>query len=358
MGARYGASSSFRESNVGQLKAQDGIHWVPQWNSLQRQLRVQIFGAGEALGKELAVELLQAGHPPQGLRLFDRQARVMGWRDHRLEVHSIAESLPEADIAFLCMPREFSAPLIQQLGQTSTRVVEMSGFCKSDPMTPFFSGQVQSDQVGAFTPVVTLPHRSAVGLARALTCLERSAGLLEISVVGMMAAASEGSRGILGLRDEIATWSTEEAGPPEERRMGNLRLALGDQVGDPGGWLEQEVRNDVLRMLGRPDLSFELSALEGTSERCDVFIVRAKLRAALGLEVLAGAFQAAEGLVLHAGAQGPMAQGISGDSRVHVGRLRHGAGGAGTISFLVVADQLRVGAAGFALLAAEQILTG
>lgn len=343
---------------MGQLKTQFGSHRVPQWSSLQRQLRVQIFGAGEALGKELAVELLQAGHPPQGLRLFDRQARVMGWRDHRLEVHSIAQVLPEADIAFVCLPRELSAPLIAQLGQTSIRVVEMSGSCKSDPMTPFFSGQVQSDQVGAFTPVVTLPNRSAVGLARALICIERSAGLTEVSAVGMMAAASEGSRGILGLRDEIATWSTEEAGPPEERRLGNLRLALGDQVGDPGGWLEQEVRSDVLRMLGRADLGFELSALEGTSERCDVFIVHAQLRAALSIELLAGAFQSAEGVVLHAGAQGPMAQGLSGDSRVHVGRLRQGAGGAGSISLHVVADQLRVGGAGFALQAAEQILAG
>jgi aspartate-semialdehyde dehydrogenase len=333
-----------------------GPGMVPLWSSLQRQLRVQIYGAGEALGKELAVELLSAGHPIQGLRLFGRQARIMGWKEQRLEVHGIVENLPEADIAFLCMPREFTQPLMDQLGRTSTRVVDLSGYGKSDASTPFFTGQAKRDQVGAFTPMVTLPTRSAVGLARALTCLERSAGLTELSVVGMIAAASEGSRGILDLRDEYAAFDGSEKIAPEDRRLGNLRPALGEQIGDPGGWLEQEIRSDVLRILGRPELPFELSALEGGAERCDAFVVRARLRAPLGLDALGEAFGHAEGMVLHAGLQGPLPQSLSGDGRVHVGRLRHGAGGEGTLSFLVVADQLRVGGAGIALQAAQQIL--
>ncbi len=300
---------------MAEQRAQLGSASAPAWNAMQRQLRVQVFGAETAVGRELTVELLSAGHPMQGLGLFGSQPRILGWQGQRLEIRVPGEVLPEADIAFLCMSREQTQPLTCQLGSMGTRMVDLSGACKADPGTPLFSGRPHADQLGAFTPVVTLPNRSAVGLAAALGCVERSAGLAELSVVAMLAAASEGSRGILGLRDELAAWGTDAGQALGQRRVGNLRPALGEQVGDTGGWLEQELRSDLLRMLGRPELGLDILALEGAHERSDAFVVQARLRAALSLEIVASAFAGHPGIVLHQTPLGPHLIHISAPTR-------------------------------------------
>ena len=304
------------------------------WDSSRHGLRVEIYGAGGALGREIACALLASGHPPARLRLYARSARKLSWRGQELQITPIPSTLSQADVAFLCTPPHVARALAPHLGQLGTRSLDLSGAFRGDPEVPLVLEDVNAEELGAFTELIAMPLRSSVVLARALAVLEREVGLGDVGVFAVLSAASRGARGIFELRAEL-----QEHGA-ERRRIGDLRLAQDESGADPG----EEIVRDVRRLLRRPDLLCDASAVEGDLERCDFFAVKTLLYSALEPLDAAELFAADSGLEVSE-REALAASSAVGCSRVHVARIRAGSRGPRSLCFFVLGDQLRAGAA-------------
>ena len=304
------------------------------WDSSRHGLRVEVYGAGGALGREVACALLAAGHSPARLSLFARSARKLSWRGREVQIAPIPSMLQQADVAFLCTPARVTRVLAPHLAMCGTRSLDLSGAFRGETEVPLVLDGVNAQELGAFTELVAMPLRSSALLARVLCVLEREVGLGDVDVLAVLSAASWGARGILELRAELLELG--QTGPLENGRAGNLL-----PVNDAG----EEIVQDVRRLLGRPDLLFDASAVVGDLERCDFFAVRTLLYSSLDPADAAELLAADHALEVVAEETVAAASSAVGSPRVHVARIRAGSRGPRSLCFFVLGDQLRAGAA-------------
>lgn len=331
---------------------------APIWDAARRALKVQIFGAGGAVGRELTAALLAGGHSPANLSLYGRSGRSMPWRGGVLRISPIPADLSFADLAFLCTPAEFSRRLAPHLTTRGTRVVDLSGAFRTRPEVPMLAPTIRDEAVGAFTQIVTLPSRYAAAVARPLWALEQALGISEVVVHALLSAASGGAGGVLRLRRELEERAEGIAAHPCTGMVGNVRAAVGEV--DPQGLseVEREIESTLIRLLARADLSCEVSAVQTDVERCDAFacsvIVRETASPAKVREILG----ATAGIELTEDPGGPSARSALGSDLVQVGRIRAGSRGVSSLCFFATGDQLRLGVATAALSAAAHLPLG
>ena len=330
-----------------------------QWDTLRRLQRVQIFGAETAVGREIALELLSAGHPAGGMSLYGRRQVSFSWKQQELVVGPVHGNLPRADLAFVCTTPSFASQLLPILAGRATRVVDLSGHSRRDEANPFVLAEINGGDIGAFTELVALPQRTAVLLARVLWALEQRAGLASVDCVALLAAAIDGEAGIFGVREELTRVRGGEPPPPaRERRLGNLLpvMAAEDAAGESG--FIHDLVIDLRRILGRPDLPVDLFAVRTDVERCDSLALKVGLREPLAPQAAAELFAATPGVRVEADPAGPVPLECAGSGVVHVGRIRAGSTGPGSLCFFAVGDQLRTGAALAALEVACRLPSG
>jgi aspartate-semialdehyde dehydrogenase len=316
------------------------------WDGARRAWRVQILGAGGARGRELTVALLAAGHPPMRLALYGRARRGLSWRGQRLTIEPLPATPPSAELAFLCTPPEVSRELAPRLAARGARVIDLSGGLVPPRDGSLVLAEINGDALGAFTQELALPLPTTALIAPALAVLERAAGLAEVDLFAVVAAAGEGARGILGLR-------RERGGAPAadgETRLGELRAA--ERV-LPG--LEERLVRELRALLGQPDLLLDAHAWVGDLERCDAFALKVLLHAPLEAEAARELFEGAPGLVVEPGGATPEPARVTGSGRIHVGRIRPGSRGPRSLCFSAAGDQLRGGSSLAALRVAARL---
>jgi aspartate-semialdehyde dehydrogenase len=295
-----------------------------QWDTLRRLQRVQVFGADEGAGREIALELLRRGHPPGGLFMYGRRPCQLDWRGEMLTVGPIHGNTPGADLAILCTNPELASKLIPILQARGTRVVDQTGAHRADPLVPLVLADLNPQEIGAFADVVAVPGGTASLLALLLASLDRVVGLAAVDGFVQLARAG----------------STTRAALTEPMRF------------------ELEIASDLRRVLGRSDLPIDLTVVPGGHDRCDTFAMRLQLKTALGVEAVTGFLAAAPGIQLAPDPAGPLAEACVGGSEIHVGRIRAGSRGAVSLCCFAAGDQLRAGAALAALRVAAQMPAG
>jgi aspartate-semialdehyde dehydrogenase len=185
------------------------------WGNARRTLRVQVFGALTALGRDLAGKLLQLGHPPANLALYDREERRLAWRENVFGVQSIGPhlpsgaNLPAGDLAFLCTGSALAQELLPILIARGTRIVDLSGAARAHADAALVAPFVNAHQVGPFASLVALPSAPCTLLVPALAALEESVGLAEVGLTlvvprGDVRGFDVGGSGLIELADELA----------------------------------------------------------------------------------------------------------------------------------------------------------
>jgi aspartate-semialdehyde dehydrogenase len=325
------------------------------WDSLRALWRVQVYGASGAVGRELVQALLSAGHPATRLALYGRRGRELAWRNERLVVEPLPANPPPAELAFLCTPPALSRELAGALAGRGTRVVDLSGSLRDRQEVALVLDGVNGQEIGAFTDVIALPGRSAALIAEPLFLLDRTVGLAEIDLCCLRSAASGGVRAMLALREELSRLGARVGSPAPTWRAANLAPAL--ETAD-GREPQDELREDLVRLLRRPDLLLDVTLLETDLERCDVFVVTALLHGELSPEGAAQILARSPAIQVEWDGLGPVAVRCTGSARVHVGRIRAGSRGARSLCFLAAGDQIRAGAAHAALRVAARLPAG
>lgn len=316
------------------------------WDGLRAKWRVQVFGASGARGRELTLALLAAGHPPERLALYGRARRSLTWRGQHLSIQALPPRPPPAELAFLCTPPQLARELARDLAARGTRVIDLSGGLAAPRTGSLVLDELNGHTLGAFTEEIVLPLPTTALAAPPLALLERAAGLAEVDLFAVVAAASEGAEGILGLRSERrGTPATAGA-----ERLGTLRPCARVLPGFEAG-LVRELRT----LLGQPELMLDVDAWVGDLERCDTLSFKVRLHAPLEPEAARELFEAAPGLCVEPDGRAPEAARCAGSGRIHLGRIRSGSRGPRSLCFSAAGDQLRVGSSLAALKVATRL---
>ena len=111
-------------------------------------------------------------------------------------------------------------------------------------------------------------------------------------------------------------------------------------------------------MLGRPDLPLDASILQAGVERCDSLAFTLRLARPMSAEEVRAGFAATPAVRVEEDAVRLSARACAGSPELHVGRIRAGTRGPGSLCFFAVGDQLRLGSALAALAAAARLPLG
>jgi aspartate-semialdehyde dehydrogenase len=313
------------------------------WDARHRAFDVAVVGATGAVGRELLGILERAGHPRERTACYARAAQTVAG----LEVRPMEalEGIGRADLAFLCTPSEVSLRVAENFGARGVRVVDLSSAHRMHPEVPLVIPEINGDLLDAGPRLVANPNCTTAVAALPLAALDRAAGLLEAIVVSYQAASGVGIAGLSTLAAE-ARGETVGARSPFPAVLA-LNVIPGVAEVEADGWTgeERKIENELRKILRREDLVVEATTARVPVERCHSVAVHARFRGRLSPDEARAILAEAEGVLSCDDPHGPRPRECAGSDPIHVGRVRRGTRGDGSLCFFAVGDQLRKGAA-------------
>jgi aspartate-semialdehyde dehydrogenase len=333
----------------------EGAPWG--WTDEHRRLQVAVVGASGAVGEELLALLLAAKHPIDGLDLLARRYGKLEIGPERtrlslrpLESLSTASDLPGCDLAFLCTPSEVSRVLGPTLAEAGIRVIDLSSALRMRADVPLVVPEINSDELKARPRLIANPNCTTAIAALPLSVIQRLAPLEEVIVVSYQAASGAGAAGL----STLAAEAREDAGLPAAgaatspfaaRLSRNVIPAIAevDERGISGE--EQKISDELRKILRLPQLPVESTTARVPVERCHSVAVHLRVKGDLDPARVREALREAPGIRLEEDPHGPRPLESARTDAVHVGRIRAGSRGRGSLCFFAVGDQIRKGAA-------------
>lgn len=327
---------------------------------------VAIVGATGAVGLEFLAVLAARRFPLRELRLY-ASPRSAGQR-----LPFAGESLPVQplspaafagiDVALFSAGGSVAREWAPRAVAAGAVVVDNSSAFRLDPEVPLVVPEVNAQAVRAHRGILANPNCSTILLALALWPLHRAAGLRSVVVSTYQAASGAGQQAMLELRSSLAAVLGGQAPPAPRALPQPLAFNVFPQVDvfQPDGYTREEDKMlfELRKILGLPELRVDATCVRVPVERCHSESVAVELARPLAV---------ADARVLLAGSPGlelvdepaqqryPMPIEQAGRDAVAVGRLRAGRVFAHGLTFWLVGDQLRKGAALNAVQIAEQL---
>lgn len=345
-------SATFRSRWTGT----EGAPWG--WTERHRSLQVAIVGATGAVGRELALLLSAARHPPERLDCLARRFGKLevGAARTKLDVRPLestrdAADFEGADLAFLCTPSGISRELAPALAEAGVRVIDLSSALRMRPDIPLVVPEINGAELARGPRLIANPNCTTAIAALPLSVVQRLFGLEELIVVSYQAASGAGAAGIETLLHEARAAAgapgqgTAPTSPFPAQLFLNVIPAVAEVGPDGLSGEEQKIADETRKILGLPNLSIEATTVRVPVERCHSVAVHCRLSADLDLARLRAELARAPGLALSDDPHGPRPLECAGSDPVHVGRIRAGSRGKRSLCFFAVGDQIRKGAA-------------
>ena len=201
--------------------------------------------------------------------------------------------------------------------------------------------------------IIANPNCSTIQIALPCAALDQAAGLREVHVTTMQSVSGAGRRGISELCAQaaaLAAGPAPGAGRPGEIFARRVAANVVPQIGDLGedGFFaeEQKVHRELRTILDRSDLEVTCTATRVPVWNGHAAALRVVLDRPIAHREAVEALDAFDGLACHPDPGGYRTPAeVTGESLVHVGRLRHQPGRRDVLLFWVVADNLLKGAA-------------
>jgi aspartate-semialdehyde dehydrogenase len=334
-----------------------------------KAMQLAVVGATGSVGRAV-LEDLEAREVPGTPRLFASsrsEVDLLEFRGDELEVEPVADkAFRGCDAAILAVPTGVARELAPRAWAEGCLAVDLSGAFRTEKGVPLVVAGLNDDEVaaGSARGVVACASGTVVPLALALAPLHRAAGITRVVATLLEPASAAGRAGVRQLeREMVALLGGEEPDPSDlSHRMG---FNLVPQVGsfEPGGSTDEEsgVGAQLRRLLGAPSL-----AVTATAVRVPVFyghtlVVNVATDRPLPAEAAREVLRASSGIkVIDSPADRvyPMPMLAVNDDAVLVGRVRDDPSQAGGLDLVVVADNLRRGAAANAVRIAEAWVRG
>lgn len=329
-------------------------------------VNVAIVGAGGLVGQKL-LALLEERRFPVGRLLLMATARSAGQTaEYRGSAYTIqpaeADLFEGIDIAFFAVPADVSRALAPEAVKRGAVVIDKSNAFRQDPDAPLVVPEVNAAALGRHQGVIASPNCSTIQLVLPLAAIDRVSRLTRVVVATYQSVSGTGRDAM----DELLEQSRRVLdGQPVQARVYPQPIAFNvlphiDDFG-PDGYSKEEMKmvNETRKILGRPDLAISATTVRVPVEVGHSEAVWTESERRVSPEEARTAMEAVEGLVVRddpAAGIYPTPRSVAGRDEVFVGRIREDISSPRGLTFWVVADNLRKGAATNAVQIAETLV--
>ncbi|HNT26626.1 MAG TPA: aspartate-semialdehyde dehydrogenase [bacterium] len=338
-----------------------------------KKYRIAVVGATGAVGRELLSILGERHFPIAEITLYASESSrgaMVEYRGSEVPITVLSEPTAEDarhDIVFFCAGALVSSRFAPIFARHGAVVIDKSSAFRMEPGVPLVVPEVNGHLLKkglAEGYVVANPNCSTIQLVPYLQVLDDLFGLRSVVVSTYQSVSGAGQKGIEELQRQTAELFSCRSAVPEvfPQRIAFNVIPHIDKF-HPDGYTEEEKKliNESRKILGRPDLDIDCTAVRVPTFYGHAESVTADLGCAADLDRLRAAISEKRGLALMDDPEKlvyPTPADVAGRDAIFVGRIRCGRSGAdrARVQAWVVADNIRKGAALNGVQIAETII--
>ncbi len=332
-------------------------------------MNIAIVGASGAVGQEFLRVLAEQNFPIGNLTLFgsSRSAgRVYNFcgKDYTVkELHDNPDDFKNIDIAFVSAGAGVSKQFAQVITAHGALMIDNSSAFRMDDDVPLVVPEVNGED--AFnTPrrIIANPNCTTIQMVVALKPLNDISHIRRVHVATYQAASGAGASAMDELVNQYAELA-EGKTPTVKKFAHQLAYNIIPHVDVflDNGYTKEEMKmyNETKKIMHAPYLDVSATCVRVPVMRAHSEAIWVETEEPIGVDRAREAFVAAEGLVVvdnPSANEYPMPLDIAGKNPVYVGRLRADLTNPNGLSFWVVGDQIKKGAALNAVQIAQYII--
>jgi aspartate-semialdehyde dehydrogenase len=327
---------------------------------------IAVVGATGAAGSTTLRILEERKFPVRELRAFASERSVgktVTFKGESVRVQRIeASAFKGVEIAICAagtaQSKEFS-PMIARAGAV---VVDKSNAFRMDPQVPLVVPEINAHAARSHRGIVASPNCTTIVTVMPLKPLHDAARLRRVVATSYQSVSGAGVNGIEDLRQQTLAWARGEAMVPKHfahQIAFNLIPAIDAFGADGYTGEEMKLVNETRKILETPDLLVAPTTVRVPVFTCHSVAVNAETDVKVTAERARELFARFPGLKVWddpAEQRYPMPIAVEGQDDCWVGRVREDLSHPRALSFWVVGDQLRKGAATNAVQIAELLL--
>jgi aspartate-semialdehyde dehydrogenase len=327
---------------------------------------IAVVGATGAAGSTTLRILEERKFPVRELRAFASERSVgktVTFKGESVRVQRIeASAFKGVEIAICAagtaQSKEFS-PMIARAGAV---VVDKSNAFRMDPQVPLVVPEINAHAARSHRGIVASPNCTTIVTVMPLKPLHDAARLRRVVATSYQSVSGAGVNGIEDLRQQTLAWARGEAMVPKHfahQIAFNLIPAIDAFGADGYTGEEMKLVNETRKILEAPDLLVAPTTVRVPVFTCHSVAVNAETDVKVTAERARELFARFPGLKVWddpAEQRYPMPIAVEGQDDCWVGRVREDLSHPRALSFWVVGDQLRKGAATNAVQIAELLL--
>ncbi len=320
-------------------------------------MNIAIVGASGAVGQEFLRVLTEQDFPVDNLRLFGSsrsagQTRTFRGKEYTIEELTHDSDFSGIDIAFTSAGAGVSIEYADTITRHGAIMIDNSSAFRMDPDVPLVVPEVNGDD--AFDcprNIIGNPNCTTIQMVVALNAIERLSHIRRVHVATYQAASGAGASAMEELREQSAQIARGEQ--PTVRKFAH-QLAYNviphvDIFTDNGYTKEEMKMYNETRKIMHSDIRVSATCVRVPVLRAHSEAIWIETERPVSVEEAMDAFRNAEGIVLVEEKDGekyyPMPLFAADTDPVYVGRIRKDLSDDCGLSFWVVADQIKKGAA-------------
>jgi len=328
---------------------------------------VAVVGATGLVGREFLRILETSAFPLRGLRLL-ASARSAGttltFRGERLTVEETNEqSFAGQDFAFISATTEASRRWAPAAAAAGCIAIDDSSAFRMDPDVPLIVPEINAADLDAHRRIVAIPNCSTTPLVLALAPLHAANPVRRVVVSTYQSVSGTGTAAVEELRRQTRALATEGIAPTPEVYPQQIAFNLLPHIDSflDNGYTKEEWKmvQETRKILHLPDLPISATCVRVPVYVCHSESVTVEFERPFDPDEARALLAAQPGIVVvddPAQALYPTPLDCAGKDPVYVGRLRRDVSHPAALSFWLVSDNLRKGAALNALQIAEAMI--
>jgi aspartate-semialdehyde dehydrogenase len=329
-------------------------------------LAVAVVGATGAAGQTTLKILEERKFPVRELRCFASERSVGKTVTFRGDAVTVRRVEPTAfkglDVVFCSAGSAQSREFVPMIRRAGALVIDKSSAFRLDPEVPLVVPEINGHAARGHQGVLAVPNCTTIVTVMPLKPLHDAGRLRRVVATSFQAASGAGVNGLEDLRQQTLAWAR---GEPIVPRYFPHQLAFNliphiDRVGADGYTGEEhKVILESRKILEAPDLLISPTAVRVPVFTCHSVAVTVETEEKVTAERAREVFSRFPGLKVWdepAANRYPMPILVEGQDDCWVGRIREDLSHPRGLSFWVVGDQLRKGAATNAVQIAELLL--
>lgn len=321
-------------------------------------MNIAIVGASGAVGAEFLRVLAEQNFPVDNLRLFGSKrsagtSRVFRGHEYVIEELTHDSDFSGVDIAFASAGAGTSREFAETITRHGTLMIDNSSAFRMDPDVPLVVPEVNGDD--AFNHprnIIGNPNCTTIQMVVALKPIDDLSHIRRVHVASYQAASGAGASGMAELEQQ-----TREIADGQKPTVKKFRHQLVNNViphidvfTDNGYTKEEMKMYHETRKIMHSDIEVSATCVRVPVLRAHSEAIWVETENPVSVEDAVRAFDNAPGLVYvpvgdPENPEYPMPKDIAGQDPVYVGRLRGDISNPKGLSFWVVGDQIKKGAA-------------